>query len=119
MSDNRLPDYPDHMQPAALDACGFFGGYDQAGFPGSQAQQARRYHEPHHHRRSRNEGDGQLPQFAQIHSQVPWRSMRGLRNHVGHGYFEINFDVVRDTVINALPELLQNLTVEGESEGYS
>jgi uncharacterized protein with HEPN domain len=45
--------------------------------------------------------------------------MRGLRNHVGHGYFEINFDVVRDTVINALPELLQNLTVEGESEGYS
>jgi uncharacterized protein with HEPN domain len=43
--------------------------------------------------------------------------MRGLRNHVGHGYFESNFDVVRDTVINPLPELLQNLTVEGESEG--
>jgi uncharacterized protein with HEPN domain len=33
MSDNRLPDYPDHMQPAALDACGFLEGMTKQDFP--------------------------------------------------------------------------------------
>lgn len=43
------------------------------------------------------------PEFAQTHSKVPWRSMRGMRNRIPHGYFEINLDVVWDTVREALP----------------
>jgi uncharacterized protein with HEPN domain len=49
--------------------------------------------------------------FAQAHSEVPWRSMRGMRNRIAHGYFDINLDVVWNTVQTALPELLVQLPV--------
>jgi uncharacterized protein with HEPN domain len=32
--------------------------------------------------------------------------MRGMRNRIAHGYFDIDLDVVWDTVQNALPALL-------------
>lgn len=35
--------------------------------------------------------------------------MRGMRNRIAHGHFDINLDVVWDTVQNALPELLAKL----------
>ena len=49
-------------------------------------------------------------EFAQAHAQVPWRNMRGMRNRIAHGYFDINLDVVWDTVQSALPELLKHLS---------
>jgi uncharacterized protein with HEPN domain len=47
--------------------------------------------------------------FAESHPEVPWRNMRGMRNRIAHGYFEINLDVVWDTVQAALTELLLQL----------
>jgi uncharacterized protein with HEPN domain len=47
--------------------------------------------------------------FAQAHAELPWRNMRGMRNRIAHGYFDINLDVVWDTVQAALPELLKRL----------
>jgi uncharacterized protein with HEPN domain len=35
--------------------------------------------------------------------------MRGMRNRIAHGYFEIDFDVVWETVQIALPELKTRL----------
>lgn len=49
------------------------------------------------------------PDFAAAHPQVPWRSMRGMRNRIAHGYFDINLEVVWETVQTALPALLQQL----------
>jgi len=48
-------------------------------------------------------------EFSHAHAQVPWRSMRGMRNRIAHGYFDINLDVVWDTVQTALPDLLKQL----------
>ncbi len=48
-------------------------------------------------------------EFADSHPEIPWRSMRGMRNRIAHGYFDINLDVVWDTVDTALPQLLQRL----------
>ena len=48
--------------------------------------------------------------FVESHQQIPWRSMRGMRNRIAHGYFEINLDIVWDTVQTALPELLKQLS---------
>ena len=48
--------------------------------------------------------------FSDHHSNVPWRSMRGMRNHIAHGYFDINLEVVWETVQTALPELLKQLS---------
>jgi uncharacterized protein with HEPN domain len=44
-------------------------------------------------------------------AQVPWRSMRGMRNRITHGYFDINLEVVCETVRTALPALLEKLSV--------
>jgi uncharacterized protein with HEPN domain len=48
-------------------------------------------------------------EFTQAHAEVPWRSMRGMRNRIAHGYFDINLEVVWETVQAALPELLKKL----------
>ena len=50
-----------------------------------------------------------FPEFARRHPDVPWQMMRGMRNRIAHGYFDINFDVVSATVETALPALLANL----------
>ena len=49
------------------------------------------------------------PDFAVSRAEVPWRSMRGMRNRIAHGHFEINLELVWDTVQQALPELLTRL----------
>ena len=47
--------------------------------------------------------------FTQAHAEVPWRSMRNMRNRMAHGYFDINLDVVWETVQEWLPALLKQL----------
>lgn len=47
--------------------------------------------------------------FLSRHPQVPWRSMKGMRNRIAHGYFDIDLNVVWETVRIALPERLAHL----------
>ncbi|MGC2165237.1 MAG: DUF86 domain-containing protein [Gallionella sp.] len=47
----------------------------------------------------------EYPEFVSNFPQVQWKSMRGMRNRLAHGYFDINLDVVWETVRQALPEL--------------
>ena len=54
----------------------------------------------------------QYPDFAALHPETPWRNMRGMRNRIAHGYFDINLEVVWQTVQTALPDLLMNLPSE-------
>ena len=56
-------------------------------------------------------------EFAQTHTEVPWRSMRGMRNRIAHGYFDINLDVVWETVQTALPDLLKQLPIVRQDVG--
>lgn len=110
MNENRLADYLDHMRQAATDACAFVQGMAQDEFRQDRRTQqavimsliivgetATKVMEDH-------------PEFAKRHTQVPWRSMRGMRNRIAHGYFDINLDVVWDTVQTALPQLLHHLS---------
>ena len=48
-------------------------------------------------------------EFIADHPEIPWRGMRGMRNRVAHGYFDVNLDVVWDTTQTALPDLLSRL----------
>ena len=50
-----------------------------------------------------------FPEFAIQQSHIPWKSMRGMRNRIAHGYFEIDLSTVWDTLQTALPELLAQL----------
>ena len=109
MSPNRLTDYLEHMQEAARLACYYVEGLAKEDFLedkrtqqavilnliliGEEATRILKDHEA----------------FTSSHPEVPWRSMKGMRNRIAHGYFEINLDVVWETVQSALPDLLRQL----------
>lgn len=48
---------------------------------------------------------GLTDQFRREHQQVPWREISDMRNRVTHGYFDIDLDVVWNTIVNDLPAL--------------
>ena len=48
-------------------------------------------------------------EFIASNPRIPWRGMRGMRNRVAHGYFDVNLDVVWDTTQAALPDLVLRL----------
>ncbi len=109
MSDNRLGDYLDHMRQAAADACGFVDGLSKDDFlADKRTQQAVVMSLIIVGEAATKVMDG-YAEFTQTHPEVPWRNMRGMRNRIAHGYFDINLDVVWETVQTALPDLLQQL----------
>jgi uncharacterized protein with HEPN domain len=55
--------------------------------------------------------------FADRHPEVPWRSMKGMRNRLAHGYFEIDLELVWQTVQTALPSLLDQLAALNPGAG--
>jgi len=111
MNRNRLPDYLGHMLDATQLACGYVCGIDKKDFLADKRTQqavilnlviigeaATKLLQDH-------------ADFLDRHPDVPWKSMKGMRNRVAHGYFDINLDVVWDTVTLALPQLLEKLPV--------
>lgn len=57
----------------------------------------------------------EFPEFTTAHQDLPWQQMRGMRNRMAHGYFDIDLDVVWDTVQASLPALLRQLIAITES----
>jgi len=58
-----------------------------------------------------------LPQeFKDAHSEIPWRSMTGMRNFAAHGYHTMNLDTVWNTANIAVPELLTFLETHVRNE---
>ncbi len=49
------------------------------------------------------------PEFVEENPDLPWHSMRSMRNRVAHGYYDINLDIVWETAQIALPDLLRRL----------
>ena len=37
--------------------------------------------------------------------EIPWKAVKGMRDHIAHGYFDINTELVWDVVKNDLPAL--------------
>jgi uncharacterized protein with HEPN domain len=44
--------------------------------------------------------------FRSSHSEIPWRKMIGMRNRLIHGYFDVNLDIVWETINGDLPQLI-------------
>ncbi|MBQ9362907.1 MAG: DUF86 domain-containing protein [Bacteroidaceae bacterium] len=38
-------------------------------------------------------------------SEIPWKDIIGIRNHIAHGYFEVDADTVLSTIKNDLDAL--------------
>jgi len=110
MSENRLPDYLDHIQQAATDARSFVESLAKDDFlADKRTQQAVFMSLIIIGEAAAKVMDG-YAEFTQAHAEVPWRSMRNMRNRMAHGYFDINLDVVWETAQEWLPALLKQLS---------
>ena len=109
MSASRLPDYLDHMRQAIADAQSFVDGMAQADFMQDKRTQQAVVMSLIVLGEAATKVMDQHAAFAAEHSQIPWRNMRGMRNRIAHGYFDINLEVVWDTVQTALPALKSQL----------
>jgi uncharacterized protein with HEPN domain len=118
MNESRLPDYLDHMLEATQQACSYAEGLSKEDFMTDKRTQqavilnlviigeaATKLLKDH-------------SKFLDQHPDVPWRSMKGMRNRIAHGYFDIDLDVVWETVQTALPQLLERLPAIREDANY-
>ena len=106
MTVNRLADDLDHMRQAIADAQSFTEGMTQADFEQDRRTQQAVVMSLIVLGEAATKVMDQHSAFAAEHSHIPWRSMR---NRIAHGYFEINLEVVWDTVQTALPVLKTQL----------
>jgi uncharacterized protein with HEPN domain len=109
MNESRLTDYLDHMQQAAKDACSFVEGLGKDDFLADKRTQQAVIMSLIVIGEAATKIMDQHAEFTDQHLEVPWRNMRGMRNRIAHGYFDINLEVVWDTVQAALPDLLEKL----------
>lgn len=109
MSESRLADYLEHIERAASDARGFVNGLNKAEFLADKRTQQAVIMSLIIIGEAATKVMDSYPEFTDAHPEVPWRSMRGMRNRIAHGYFDINLDVVWETVQTALPDLQQQL----------
>jgi uncharacterized protein with HEPN domain len=109
MNEDRLRDYLEQMQSAALQACDFLADMDRETFfadlrtqmavamalvlIGEAASRIMTLH----------------PEFPVDHPEIAWPRMRGMRNFVVHDYYNVELPIVWDTVKTALPELISQL----------
>ena len=119
MNDPRLADAIGHIHQACAESRAFLDGMTKASFFADKRTQnavvmslmiigeaAARIMDRH-------------PDFVAQHPETRWRDMRGMRNRIAHGYFDIDLELVWQTVHNGLPILqgqmlrLQDQTADG------
>lgn len=110
MTDNRLTDYLDHMRQAVADACGFVEGMTKDEFLRDKRTQQAVVLNLIVLGEAATKVMDRHDDFVKIHHQIPWRNMRGMRNRMAHGYFDIDLEVIWDTVQTALPQLRLQLS---------
>ena len=49
------------------------------------------------------------PEFRAKYPQVPWNQITGMRNRLIHAYFDVNLDVLWETLAGSLPSLAHAL----------
>ena len=57
-------------------------------------------------------GEGASKLSPDARKQIPsiqWREMIGMRNRLIHAYYDINLDILWDTVVYNIPKLIQEL----------
>jgi len=102
-------DYVGHIRKAANDAISFVRDTDKTGFLADRRTQNAVVMSLVIIGEAAAKVMDRYPGFADLHPNVPWRRMRGMRNRIAHGYFDIDLEIVWDTVRTALPALLEQL----------
>jgi uncharacterized protein with HEPN domain len=109
MSETRLIDYLEHMLEAAKLATSYAEGLDKNDFLADRRTQQAIIMNIIVIGEAATRLVNDYPEFVDRYPNVPWRNMRGMRNRMAHGYFDINLDTVWNTVREAMPQLVDQL----------
>lgn len=50
------------------------------------------------------------PQFKEIHGDIPWQAIKGMRNRIVHEYGDVDLGVVYQTVSEDIPQIFEKLS---------
>ena len=50
-------------------------------------------------------------QFKEIHRDIPWQAIKGMRNRIVHEYGEVELDIVYQTITEDIPEICKKLEI--------
>jgi uncharacterized protein with HEPN domain len=105
----RLADYLRHILEAVSRIDSYTAGLDRAGFLGNpQIQDAVIRNLEIIGEASRNI-EKRYPEFATAHSEMPFAFAYQMRNAVAHGYFEVDLEIVWNTVKGDLPKFARQI----------
>jgi uncharacterized protein with HEPN domain len=105
----RVDDYLDHIAESAQRIDAYVAGVDLAAFKADSRTQDAVVRNVEIIGEAATQIMERYPDFAAAHPQVPWQAMRGMRNRMAHGYFEIDDAILWDTVQQDIPALLQQV----------
>ena len=111
MTDSRLPDYLAHIANAARLALSYVEAMTKDQFMTDTRTQQAVILNLFVIGEAATKLLNEYPDFAEQHPAIAWKSMKGMRNRIAHGYFDVDLEVVWETVAASLPELLTKLSV--------
>lgn len=50
-------------------------------------------------------------EFKEIHNDIPWQAIKGMRNKIVHEYGDVEFDIVHQTITEDIPEICKKLDI--------
>ena len=106
MSESRLDDYLEHIEQACKEALDFVGRQSFDDFKSDRRTQLAVMMNFVVIGEASVRVMAAYAAFVEAHAEIPWQQMRGMRNRMAHGYFDINFDIVWATLHDAIPPLL-------------
>jgi len=98
MMAEKLQDYLHHMQEGTRLASGYISDIDKAGFLADKRTQQAVIMNLVIIGEAATRIMTDFPEFTSTHPEVPWRNMRGMRNRIAHGYFDIDLEQVWDSL---------------------
>lgn len=105
----RVPQYLQHILDAIDRASSYVAGMDLAAFEHDLRTQDAVIRSIEIVGEAANKTRTADPDFAARHPQVPWDAMYGMRNRIVHDYFEVDLQIVWQTVQHDLPVLREQV----------
>lgn len=105
MTGPRLRDYLTHSLNAIERIDGYTDGLSPAGFAADERTQDAVIRNLEVIGEASRRIQVRFPDFATAHPELPLSSAYQMRNAVAHGYFEVDLDIVWNTVVRDLPSL--------------
>jgi uncharacterized protein with HEPN domain len=109
MTPDKLADYLRHMQEGAHQVADYIADMDRTTFLADRRTQQAVIMNLVIIGEAATRIMSDYPEFAVSNPNIPWRNMRGMRNRIAHGYFDIDMEQVWETTQTSLPDLREKL----------